>query len=1095
MKINISPNPVKKNIRVGYIDPVIGYVNNVSVSKANTYAKNNPRTKFIFNDGNNTLNYLNINQVNELTGQELLSKNPCEGIQNKEIKSPIIQFSGGGGIGALANPVIGTDGSILAVDLIYGGNGYQYPPIVSVNDFSVTGSGAVLESSLGTIAETILDCNGFEDLEEYDDSDEDRSDFGRVYGQNGNDIGPWDPRNYLLTVEDSISKQIEDYIRLLNDRSRNPFWTTRKRKPDRLFSDNNIFIPSKIYEDSDSRWNEFLSAYGISPIPRSNVNGSDYTGIIFTMEWDEDFPYDGEYIFRGLADNFGTLYIDDVRVAGLAGLAGPVAVIQKTITKGVHTIKLEALNGPILESEVGIINSTVGRFVNVTFYVTGEGDQPNQYGFKFTSEDGSHSFTIVRPNTDGVTNSVVIPVKQKTNYKVQQFSTNRALVEIGTLIDGTEGSGGRSSDSIFADGIGTENDNNDIQLRADIGSFTPVRIQDIRGRTNFSITYRVEEGRVGNNSVDNPLAIALSIDAPPPPVPKLPPVVQDGPCPPNPFWTTRFQNSEKLWYPAISEKFWEIFMNRYAISPVPPLSTGDSGAGKVFRNSWTIDAPYSGTYGFRGTADYIGKFFVDDVEIARLQPATVEKPETVKFTLSKGPHKITIEVQNEPLTVSIPVSGNIIDVNFNVVGDSRALFTHNFKINQLGIDVFKPSKTPLNIIVKGECEIGKVYEVEFFVNGEPGGSSSSVFSLKIVNNGLRIVMEDGGGDIPDDMVVNISTGKFFNIRGNKCSFVVDGFNPVPPPPQTPTLWGENPIGVSAIIIAPCCPKNVGGRGVVNNVTVRVPGTGYPIPPTITTRIGIETVPGTGPGIGIETAESGIGIETLPGTGPGIETVPGTGPGTGPGIGIETVPGTVPGTGPGIGIETVPTYPVLLTLEKVDISEPGIGYPPPGGPCVGTISITPDNGAVLTYETDSFGRITNVIIVNPGFGFTTYPTITVSSECGGVNAEFIPVFRIIRDPILPPEDETKLIQVTDLVGLKQTGYINGRPYYGSVFFQNNVKYAGVYKTVGDLVQVYDTLKESIDAQVTTLPSAIQRQGTDITSNDPRLNIPGTPQNLI
>ncbi len=27
-----------------------------------------------------------------------------------------------------------------------------------------------------------------------------------------------------------------------------------------------------------------------------------------------------------------------------------------------------------------------------------------------------------------------------------------------------------------------------------------------------------------------------------------------------------------------------------------------------------------------------------------------------------------------------------------------------------------------------------------------------------------------------------------------------------------------------------------------------------------------------------------------------------------------------------------------------------------------------------------------------------------------------------------------------------------------------------------------------------PSAIQRSGTDITSNDPRLNIPGTPDNL-
>ena len=40
-----------------------------------------------------------------------------------------------------------------------------------------------------------------------------------------------------------------------------------------------------------------------------------------------------------------------------------------------------------------------------------------------------------------------------------------------------------------------------------------------------------------------------------------------------------------------------------------------------------------------------------------------------------------------------------------------------------------------------------------------------------------------------------------------------------------------------------------------------------------------------------------------------------------------------------------------------------------------------------------------------------------------------------------------------------------------------------------------MQESIDAMETTPPSAILRQGSDVTSNDPRLNIPGTPENLI
>ena len=82
----------------------------------------------------------------------------------------------------------------------------------------------------------------------------------------------------------------------------------------------------------------------------------------------------------------------------------------------------------------------------------------------------------------------------------------------------------------------------------------------------------------------------------------------------------------------------------------------------------------------------------------------------------------------------------------------------------------------------------------------------------------------------------------------------------------------------------------------------------------------------------------------------------------------------------------------------------------------------------------------------------------------------------------------------MVGLKQTGYYEGRPYYGAVFYKEGVRYAGMYETPGPLIQIYDTLQESIDAEVTTPPSAIQRQGTDISSNDPRLNIPGTPDSL-
>jgi len=175
-----------------------------------------------------------------------------------------------------------------------------------------------------------------------------------------------------------------------------------------------------------------------------------------------------------------------------------------------------------------------------------------------------------------------------------------------------------------------------------------------------------------------------------------------------------------------------------------------------------------------------------------------------------------------------------------------------------------------------------------------------------------------------------------------------------------------------------------------------------------------------------------------------------------------------------------------------VENPGINYN-----CgVDELQIVPDNGVILDYVCDSFGRISRVKILDNGTCFPEYPSITMVSDTG-VNASFRPVFRVVRDPIDPAltRDNQKLIQVTDLVGLKQTGYIDGRPYYGAVFYENGIRYAGYYKTVGTLIRVYDTLQESITAEVTTAPSAIEKFGTDNNSNNPRLNIPGTPTNLI
>lgn len=72
------------DIKVGLIDPILGYVVNVSICEANDYAKDNPGTAFIFRDANNSIQYLNINEVNALTPEVLVSSaSTCSGIQTR----------------------------------------------------------------------------------------------------------------------------------------------------------------------------------------------------------------------------------------------------------------------------------------------------------------------------------------------------------------------------------------------------------------------------------------------------------------------------------------------------------------------------------------------------------------------------------------------------------------------------------------------------------------------------------------------------------------------------------------------------------------------------------------------------------------------------------------------------------------------------------------------------------------------------------------------------------------------------------------------------------------------------------------------------
>jgi len=136
------------NIKVGYISETDGYVQNVSLADANTYAELNPDTEFIFIDGDEKVRFLTISEVNALTPKNLLRSDPCL-TGDQPCGPPALKFFGGGGVGASANPVVDSSGNLIAVDLVSGGFGYVSPPQVQVIDPCNNGSGAVLESILG----------------------------------------------------------------------------------------------------------------------------------------------------------------------------------------------------------------------------------------------------------------------------------------------------------------------------------------------------------------------------------------------------------------------------------------------------------------------------------------------------------------------------------------------------------------------------------------------------------------------------------------------------------------------------------------------------------------------------------------------------------------------------------------------------------------------------------------------------------------------------------------------------------------------------------------------------------------------------------
>ena len=551
MSFNLFGPATICDIKVGYISTDRGYVDGISRYEANQYAALNPGTQFIFKN-RDLIRYLNINEVNELTPDDLLpNRIPTNGCDQESVNtfgldiynpdgsinrdavvsvapgtpvnvgSPRVYINGGGGVGANANAVIGNDGSLLGVDVVDGGYGYRFPPQIDIVDLEGLGSGAVAIASLCPPDKvgTLQTFENEEDFEEYDfrNCAPAQVDFGRRQGANGEDLGEWDPSLYASLKVDPIRREIIAYQAFL-DSIRDGWWNTRKAKPIEIIAD--------------------------------DKNGN--------------VKYDVQHWAWGGS------------------------------------------------REVKKIPNKKENFQEVEFkvYTQGGNQKDRDLMFTFVEKNGDHRFKIKAASfKDDKVSKVKIKLKPNSVYTVNASGrykgkgVEQGLIESfgrkpkernGRFTDGTR---------IFADFVKSANDNDDLQLEATQGKFKTDNRRKLDGHSTFDLTY--------------------SLDA-----------------------AAQFKTE-------VIKKIDDSFMNRFAISPVPPSNVrGSDFAGIQYAFVYEENFPYDGEYKFKAMADNVGEVYIDNESIFQFRRFK-GGPDVVKKFIKAGVHKIRCDLYNVPIKEKI----------------------------------------------------------------------------------------------------------------------------------------------------------------------------------------------------------------------------------------------------------------------------------------------------------------------------------------------------------------------------------------------------------------------------------------------------------
>ena len=434
----------------------------------------------------------------------------------------------------------------------------------------------------------------------------------------------------------------------------------------------------------------FLSENGVCPFDtKKPLDDNPYAGT-HVIRWEHvDFPYDGNYDITVDVDDNAKIFIgnrvgDGAMMIGNGlkdvEVGGDEVIIENGMNKQTYTrffkkgkyrIRTELTQTPGGVFSFDKNGRAGGPDVTARFIERGgknflkvEGSGSAKIHFRLrTDDDPGVSGVFASKIKIGLPPNDFVELKRGQNgrrLKEKETINGSAFFEAGReypiqTINSNRDTGSRiknKGQTIEYD----DNISNGFDENADltITKITDQQKPKVKGINPMALaidikTREPEQPRISARSwQQNPMGAAFTIEAPLPPIPQEPPLEQEGRCPNNPLWSSRFAGGSESWWP-VTHPAWSKFTNRFAMSPLPPLSlpNSDGGGGVVYSNTWQVNFPYNGFYGFKGTGDNRGRILIDGQEVYKLRGFKNTSPDIVKRKITEGNHEVTLEIENQ----------------------------------------------------------------------------------------------------------------------------------------------------------------------------------------------------------------------------------------------------------------------------------------------------------------------------------------------------------------------------------------------------------------------------------------------------------------